>query len=56
MAHPLPTASPHQSDDESNDDSMGGVGFGVVGGHTMVIEGLLGLAGGNNIEDDDLTF
>ena len=53
MAHPLPTASPHQSGDEGDGNIMDEVGFDEVGGHALAVEGLLGLAGGNNIKDDD---
>ena len=53
MARPLPTASPHQGDDEGDDNSMDEVGLGEVGGHTVAVKGLLGRAGGNDIEDDD---
>ena len=53
MNRPSPTASPHQSDDEGDGDSMDEVGFGEVGGYAVAVEGVLGLAGGNDIEDDD---
>ena len=53
MNRPSFTASPRQNDDEGDGDSMDGVEFGKVGGHAVAVEGLLGLAGGNDTEDND---